>query len=62
MTLTSLIVNNLHVPLLIIGVVTLNWIFTRSEAADFILMIITSAMLYVATVWAVLLNYGVESL
>ena len=62
MTLTALIVSNLHIPLLVIGVTLLNWIFTRDEAGDFVLMIITSAMLYVATVWAVLLNYGVESL
>ena len=62
MTLTALIVSNLHIPLLVIGVTLLNWIFTRDEAGDFVLMIITSAMLYVATVWAMLLNYGVESL
>ena len=62
MTLTALIVSNLHIPLLVIGVTLLYWIFTRDEAGDFVLMIITSAMLYVATVWAVLLNYGVESL
>ena len=62
MTLTALIVSNLHIPLLVIGVTLLNWIFTRDGAGDFVLMIITSAMLYVATVWAVLLNYGVESL